>query len=142
MYSDTTNRRRVGFSLVEIMVVIVIIGLLAGMVTINVRGYMLQAKQNTARAEMATIVQALSTFYTAYGRYPTNEEGLACLTRGTEKIPEPLLTRPPADPWGRSYQYNCPGSNGPFELICYGADAREGGTGADADISSDDLKSK
>ena len=142
MFCDNRCPRREAFSLVEIMVVIVIIGLLAGMVTINVRGYMLQAKQNTARSEMATIVQALSTFYTAYGRYPTNEEGLACLTRAMEKIPEPLLTHPPVDPWGRPYQYNCPGSNGPFELICYGADGHEGGQGADADISSDDLKNK
>jgi len=137
------NRRRArhrAFSLVEIMVVIVIIGLLAGMVSLNVRGYLNKAKQNTARQEIATLCQALETFYAAYGRYPTNEEGLACLAKASEKLPEPLINNEPVDPWGRPYQYNSPGSTNPFEVICYGADGREGGSGADADVSSDNLK--
>ena len=129
-----------GFSLVEIMIVIVIIGLLAGVVTINVRSYLTKAKQNTARQEIATVVHALSAFYATYGRYPTNEEGLGILKTASEKIPEPLLEGKLTDPWGQPYQYNAPGSNGPFEVICYGADGREGGDGVDADISSDALK--
>jgi general secretion pathway protein G len=127
---------------VEIMIVIVIIGLLAGVVTVNVRSYMTKAKQNTAKNEIATIVQALDTFYASYGRYPSNEEGLTVLTEATEKDPEPLLSGDPIDPWGQPYQYNSPGSAGPFEVICYGADGRQSGTGAEADITSDQLKDK
>ena len=128
------------FSLVEVMIVIVIIGLLAGMVTINVRSYLMKARQSTARTEIATIAQALGTFYATCGRYPTNEEGLDVLTKPTEKNPEPLLEGKITDPWGKPYLYISPGSSGPFEVISFGADGREGGEGADADISSAHLK--
>ena len=131
-----------GFSLVEIMIVIVIIGLLAGVVTINVRSYLIKAKQNVARQEIANIMHALDSFWAEYNRYPTNEEGLEILIRPTEKNPEPLLTgrEAPRDPWDREYLYNSPGSSGPYEVISLGADGREGGEGADADITSDKLK--
>jgi len=129
-----------GLTLVELMVVIIIIGLLASIITINVRGHLVKARQSVAKQEIATIVQALETFYATYGRYPTNEEGLAILTRPTEKLPEKLLDGEPIDPWGRPYQYNSPGANGPYEVISYGADGREGGQGADADVRSDKLK--
>lgn len=132
------NKR--AFTLLELMVVIVIIGLLAGVVTVNVRGYLDRAKQNAVRSEIATIMQALETFYATYGRYPTNEEGLDILTKPTEKLAEALLSAKPVDPWGRSYQYTSPGSKGPYEVICYGSDGREGGKGPDADISSNNLK--
>lgn len=138
--SSALARPVAGFSLMEIMIVIVIIGLLAGVVTLNVRSYLVKAKQNVVRQEVSTIVHALETFYGANGRYPTNDEGIAILTKASEKFPEPLLNSAPVDPWGHSYQYNCPGRNGPFEVICYGAEGKEGGTGADADISSDNLK--
>ncbi|NQU74916.1 MAG: type II secretion system major pseudopilin GspG [Planctomycetes bacterium] len=135
------RRFRRGFSLVEIMIVVVIIGLLAGVVSINVRSYLTKAKQNTARQEIATIVTALETFYATYSRYPSNDEGLTVLTEPGEKIPEPLLTGKPKDPWGLLYQYNSPGSdNSPYEVICYGADGHEGGDGANADINSHELK--
>ena len=139
-----TKRRRIarrkGFTLIEIMIVIVIIGLLAGLVTVNVRGYLLKARQNAARAEIQTIVQALDTFDAAYSRYPTNEEGLEILTKPSDKMPEPLLKGRTMDPWQHPYQYVSPGSSAPFEVISYGADGREGGDGANADISSADLK--
>lgn len=140
--ATATHRRPAAraFSLVEIMVVIVIIGLLAGMVSLNVRGYLNKAKQNTARQEISTICQALETFYAAYGRYPTNEEGLASLLKASEKLPEPLIKNEPVDPWSRPYQYNSPGAANPFEVICYGGDGREGGSGADSDLTSDNLK--
>jgi len=138
--SRARRHTRGGFSLVEVMVVIVIIGLLASVVTLNVRGYLNKAKQNMARQEIATVVQALETFYAACSRYPTNEEGLAILTRPSEKLPESLLKAVPVDPWRRPYQYNSPGSAGPYEVICYGADGREGGDGVNADVSSDALK--
>jgi general secretion pathway protein G len=144
MCCETLNERcacwRRGFSLVEIMIVIVIIGLLAGVVTVNVRGYLLKAKQNAARQEIATVMHALDTFYATYNRYPTNEEGLAILTRPGEKLPEPLLSGEPRDPWGHPYQYNSPGANAPYEVICYGVDGREGGEGGDTDITSANLK--
>ena len=131
-----------GFSLVEIMIVIVIMGLLAGVVTINVRGYLTKAKQNTARTEMRTIANTLETFWGTYSRYPTNDEGLAVLTKPGEKFSEALLDGDVMkDPWGFPYQYNYPGPTpGRYEVICYGADGREGGDGANADIHSDNLK--
>jgi general secretion pathway protein G len=138
--SCNRNSRRRGFSLVEIMIVIVIIGLLAGVVTVNVRSYLAKAKQNTARQEIATIVHALEAFYTTYGRYPNNDEGITVLAEPTPKLPEPPLKGTPTDPWGNPYQYNAPGRSGPFEVICYGANGREGGEGVDQDISSDHLK--
>ena len=134
------KRRGKGFSLVEIMIVIVIIGLLAGLVTVNVRSYLAKAKQNSAKQEIATIVKALETFYASYSRYPTNEEGLDILIKPSTKFPEPLLSGGLTDPWGRVYQYNAPGSNGPYEVISFGEDGQEGGEGVNADISSDQLK--
>ena len=124
----------------EIMIVIVIMGILATAVTVNVRNYLTKAKQNAARQDIAVIVGALDRFWAEYSRYPTNEEGLAILTKPTEKMPEPPLTKIPMDPWGHPYQYNCPGSSTPYEVICLGGDGREGGEGADADISSNDIK--
>jgi len=133
-------RRMKAFSLLEIMIVIVIIGMLAGVVTVNVRGYLIKAKQNAARQEIAVIVGALETFYATYNRYPTNDEGLEILTKPSSKLPEALINGVPIDPWSEPYQYNSPGANGPYEVICFGADGSEGGEGADADITSDDLK--
>jgi general secretion pathway protein G len=131
---------RNGFSLVEIMIVIVIIGLLATAVTVNVRAYMIKAKQNIARQDIAVIVSALQSFWADTGRYPTADDGLAALSRKNEKTGEPYLTKEPVDPWGHAYQYLCPGRKGPFEVICLGADGREGGEGGDSDISSDDVQ--
>ena len=133
---------RRAFSLIEFTVVLALIGLLAGIVTLNVRHHMIKGKQNAARAEIATLRDALETYYTATGRYPTNEEGLAALTRTSDAISEPLLRQVPADPWSRPYQFNQPGRSEPYEIICLGADGREGGTGENADIVSWDLKAK
>ena len=116
-----------------------LIGLLAGLVTISVRPMMTRGKQNAARAEISAICSALESFYSIHGRYPTNDEGVAILHRTTETT-EALLSQQPKDPWSRDYQYNTPGRNQPYEVICFGADGREGGTGADADIVSGNLK--
>ncbi|MCC6680518.1 MAG: type II secretion system major pseudopilin GspG [Phycisphaeraceae bacterium] len=131
-----------GFSLVEIMVVLVIIGLLAGAVTVGTRNYLVKAKQNTAHAEIATICSAIDTFYSIYDRYPTNEEGLAVLMQKTSKLPDPLLQQQPIDPWGRAYQYNQPGRNGAYEVFSFGSDGREGGTpgSGEEDIGNWSLK--
>lgn len=128
-----------GFSLVEIMVVLVIIGLLAGVVTINVRGYMVRANQNAAKAEIATICNALETFYLHHNRYPTNEEGLEILTTVSDASGEAILSRLPNDPWGNPYQYNTPGRDGPYEVLSLGADGRDGGEGADRILGSWEL---
>lgn len=125
------------------MVVIVIIGLLASVVTVNVRSYLNHAKQATAKQEIATIVKALETFNSRASRYPTNEEGLAILLKPSEFFSDSLLTgdiKNLKDPWGHPYMYNSPGAKGPYDVISYGADGREGGEGADADIRSDSLK--
>jgi len=121
---------RGGFSFLEVMVVVVIIGLLAGAVAINVRSRVDKARVNRARSDIATIVNALETYYAEHGKYPSNEQGLQVLDlKGS------------SDPWGRPYVYNQPGRKGPFEVLCYGADGQEGGDGADKDVSSDDLSS-
>lgn len=130
-----------GFSLLEVMVVLVIIGLVAGIITVNVRGRMMLAKQNVAKAEIAAIVDAVEQFQLLYSRYPTNDEGLEILTQPTDRMPEPLLSgSAPVDPWNNPYAYNSPGLDEPFEVISYGADGQEGGEGADRDIVSWDLK--
>jgi len=133
-----TNRvsRATGFSLVEIMVVLVIIGLLAGLVGVNVRGYLARAKRDAARAEIATISEALESYYLVHDRYPANDEGVQALTQASASLPEPLLNNLPIDPWGRAYQYNQPGPDGPYEVLTLGADGLEGGEGADADLAN------
>ncbi|MEM6473865.1 MAG: type II secretion system major pseudopilin GspG [Planctomycetota bacterium] len=134
--------RRKAFTLVELMVVIVIIGLLSGVVTFSIRGYLIRSKQNVAKMEISKIVQALETFYTTYDRYPSNEEGLAVLSQPNADFPEGILTFLPLDPWGYDYEYISPGRARPFEVTSYGSDHREGGTGAAEDLSSDRLANR
>jgi len=129
---------RRAFSLLELMVVLVILGMMAGIVVFKTQSHLVLSKQNAARVEISKIREALDTFYAVYDRYPTNEEGLAILAKPSEKFTQGLLNKMPRDPWGNAYQYNNPGRNGPYEVICYGADGREGGEGANMDISSDD----
>ena len=124
------------FSLIEMMAVLVLIGLLAGLVIVNVRPLMVRGKQDAARGQISNFASALESFHGFYGRYPTSDEGLALMTQKSAKLSEPLLRSVPLDPWGHAYQYNSPGRTEPYEVISYGADGREGGTGADADIES------
>lgn len=137
--SQHIANQRAAFSLVEVLVVLVIIGLLAGIVTVNVRGYLTRGKQDAAKTQISVFKQALETFYTGQNRYPTNDEGLQVLTQRSAAINESLMDAIPRDPWGNAYQYIQPGRNGPYEVISFGADGREGGDTdtADADISSD-----
>ncbi len=145
MYFDHPCRRMrtAGFSLVELMVVIVIIGLLAGTIAIQVSSYLSRARQTTARSELSTIKQALDTFYGVYGDYPSNDQSLNVLAQPSEKLPIPPLEPGTTfkDPWGNLYVYNKPGVGGaPYDLVCLGADGRQGGDGINADISAFDLK--
>lgn len=114
-----------GFSLIEVMVVVVIIGLLAGAVALKVGGYMDTARANRAKSDIATIRNAIETYKLTQSRYPSNDEGL-------DQVP--LENR--SDPWGRKYGYNSPGQQGPYEVFTLGADGREGGDGENADIFS------
>jgi general secretion pathway protein G len=124
------------YTLLEILVVITIIGLLAGLVSVRTRSYLVVSKQNAAKAEISKMVDALEAYYAVNNRYPTNEEGLAALAEKTPKFPDGLLSKVPTDPWGNAYVYNCPGRTSAYEIICYGADGREGGENENADIVS------
>ena len=137
-----SHRNRRAFSLVELIVVMVILGMLAGLVALRTRGYLISSKQNAARAEIASIVKALETFYADQGRYPTTDEGLDILVDGTATWPEGFLDKVPQDPWKNPYEYVSPGSTQPYEVLCLGADGREGGEGEDQDFSSESLDSR
>ena len=131
------SRTHAAFSLVELIVVMVILGMLAGLVAVRTRGYLIASKQNAARAEIANIVKAIETFYSDQGRYPTTDEGLNVLADGTDTWPDGFLNKVPLDPWKNSYEYVSPGSTEPYEVICLGADGREGGEGENQDITSE-----
>ena len=114
------------------MIVVVIIGLLAGLVTIASSSILARAKKQRARSDLATYSNAVDLYHIANGRYPTNQEGLKLLVPEFIKVLQ-------NDPWGNPYQYVQPGKSEPYDIICYGADGREGGTGADADITNWDM---
>ncbi|MHB8974219.1 MAG: type II secretion system major pseudopilin GspG [Pirellulaceae bacterium] len=133
------NRRKAGFTLVELMVVIVLIGLLSGAVALGTRSYLISGKQAVAKLEISRICQALDTYYAAFDRYPTNDEGIDVLSQSSEKFAAALLSEVPRDPWGHPYEYVHPGRETAYEVLSFGADGREGGTGADRDISSTQL---
>jgi general secretion pathway protein G len=120
-----------GFTLVELMVVIVIIGLLATIVIINVMPAADRAAATKARADIATLEQSLDLYKLDNQRYPTTEEGLEALVSGE------YIRRLPNDPWSNPYRYAAPGRSGqPFTVASWGADGREGGTGENADIAN------
>lgn len=131
------TRREEGFTLIEIMIVVVIIGLLAGLVAVNLLPQAEKAKRTTAITQMKTFEQALDLYKLDNGRYPTTEQGFEALLSG--KGGEPYLKggKLPRDPWGNEYAYISPGDGGrPYEIISYGADGQPGGSGDDADISN------
>ena len=132
-------RSRHGFSLVELIVVIIIIGMLAGLVAVRTRSYLVKSRQEAARVEIRKIVDAIQAYEGYMTRYPTNDEGIAVLAEPNEEFVDGLLTKVPKDPWGNDYVYNVPGENGPFEVFSLGGDGREGGEGEDKDIRSDEL---
>ncbi|TWU58435.1 Type II secretion system protein G precursor [Rubripirellula tenax] len=139
--SHRSSRRRHAFSLVELIVVMVILGMLAGLVAVRTRGYLISSKQNAAKAEIANIVKAIETFYADQGRYPTTDEGLDILVQGTDSWPDGFLNKLPRDPWKNPYEYISPGTTEPYEVISLGADGREGGEAENSDFSSEALGS-
>ncbi|HEX8193850.1 MAG TPA: type II secretion system major pseudopilin GspG [Allosphingosinicella sp.] len=126
-----TGEGEEGFTLVELMVVIVIIGLLATVVVINVMPASDRAAATKARADLATLEQGIEMYRLTNLSHPTSEQGLQVLVQSGQ------VRRLPNDPWGNPYLYAAPGRQGqPFEVYSYGADGREGGEGENADISN------
>lgn len=140
MKKEETRRKECGFTLVEILVVIIIIGLLAALVGPKLFGKVSTAKQKTAKAQIELFGTALDAFRLDTGRYPTTEEGLKALREkpsGVENWEGPYLPKEiPADSWGRPYIYKAPGEHGDYDLIAYGLDGAEGGEGENQDIVS------
>lgn len=134
------KRHEQGFTLVEILVVIIIIGLLAALVGPRLFGKVSTAKQKAAKAQIELFGTALDTFRLDTGRYPTTEEGLKALREkpsGVENWQGPYLPKEiPVDPWNRSYVYKSPGEHGDYDLISHGLDGAEGGEGENQDIVS------
>ncbi|MET0180330.1 MAG: type II secretion system major pseudopilin GspG, partial [Novosphingobium sp.] len=134
-----------GFSLVELMVVIFIIGLLATVVLINVLPSQDKAMRVKAQGDIATLGQALEMYRLDTMSYPGPAEGLAALRTPPANLAMPQNYRAggyikdlPSDPWGRPYQYVVPGRGGaPFDIVSLGADGKPGGQGNDADITAD-----
>ncbi|MDR3468666.1 MAG: type II secretion system major pseudopilin GspG [Xanthobacteraceae bacterium] len=130
-----------GFTLVEMLVVITIIGMIMGLIGPRVLNYMSESKVKTARIQIQSFGNSLDLFYLDVGRYPTSAEGLAALVRPNGAIngwAGPYLKGGvvPNDPWNNAYVYRSPGQAGPYEIMSYGADGQEGGTGLAADITS------
>jgi general secretion pathway protein G len=142
----TAARRRAngeaGFTLVELLVVLVILVLIASIIGPRVIGYLGNARSKTADVQIESMVTALELFRIDVGRYPTSAEGLKALVDPPGSIPGwsgPYLAKAevPLDPWGRPYVYETGGQNSAgFRIVSYGGDGKEGGTGEDADISS------
>lgn len=130
-------RRQEGFTLIEIMIVVVIIGLLAGLVAVNLLPQAEKAKRTTAATQMKTFEQALDLYKLDNGRYPSTDQGFEALTSGDRGEPYLKGGKIPRDPWGNAYVYMSPGEGGkPYEILSYGADGQPGGSGDDADISN------
>ncbi len=140
---ETCPRRDAGFSLLELMVVVVILSILALVIVPRVIDRPDQARAARAQSDLAAIASAVNLYRLDNFRYPTTEQGLqALVTRpATDPVPPNYATngymdRLPSDPWGQPYQYIQPGVHGDFDVFTYGADAAPGGSGADADIGS------
>jgi general secretion pathway protein G len=130
---------RKGFTLVELLVVMVIIALLAALVGPRLFPKLGKGKQAAASAQIELIGQGLDHFRLDVGRYPTTQEGLNVLmvNPGIEKWEGPYLKKAlPVDPWGKPYQFQCPGSHGEYDLFSYGRDGTAGGEGEDKDATS------
>jgi general secretion pathway protein G len=134
------QRRERGFTLVEILVVIIIIGLLAALVGPKLFGKVSMAKLKATKAQIELFGTALDAFRLDVGRYPTSEEGLKALREkpsATENWLGPYLPKEiPTDPWGKAYIYRSPGEHGDYDLISYGLDGTEGGEGENQDVVS------
>ena len=144
--SVRTNRARrrrqaqSGFTLVEILVVISIIGLIMALVGPRVLNYLSESKAKAAKIQIESFLSALDLYYLDIGRYPSSNEGLAALTASpnAQGWNGPYLRggAVPSDPWGHKYIYRAPAERAPFEIMSLGSDGQEGGSGTAADIAS------
>lgn len=132
-----------GFTLIEIMVVVVIMGVLAALVVPRLMGRTDDARILAAKQDIATLMQALKLYRLDNQRFPTTEQGLQALIVKPAAAPVPpnwktggYLERLNKDPWGNAYQYLSPGTHGEVDVFSYGADGKPGGTGIDTDIGS------
>jgi len=129
-----------GFTLLELLVVMVIIGLLAGYVGPKFFGQIGKSEVKAARAQIDALTKSLDQYRLDVGRYPSSEQGLAVLVAKPADEPKwagPYLSKAvPKDPWGNDYQYRSPGEHGEYDLLSLGKDGRPGGEGEDADLTS------
>ena len=143
-YSARSLRNRnpeSGFTLVELLVVLVILVLLASIIGPRVIGYLGSSRSKTALVQIEGLVTSLELFHIDVGRYPTTSEGLDVLVKTSGGMPGwngPYITKTvvPQDPWGKPYLYQSPGKTKAFDLYTYGRDAKEGGTDEDGDIAN------
>jgi general secretion pathway protein G len=132
--------RHAGFTLLELLVVVVIIGLLAGLVAPRYFDQVGKSNTKIAKAQIDSLEKALDQYRLDVGAYPSTEQGLHALftkPSNVEKWQGPYLKKPvPPDPWGRSYRYKSPGEHSDYDLYSYGSDGQPGGTGESADVNS------
>ena len=137
---QSTKQR--GFTLLEILVVVVILGILASLVFPNVLGRTDQARVVAAKHDIQTLVGVLKLYEADNGHFPTTEQGLQALVTkpGSDPIPrnwrQPYIDQLPSDPWDRPYQYLNPGVHGAFDVFTLGADGEPGGEGSNTDIGN------
>ena len=136
--ADARGKGQRGFSLIELLIVMIILGLLASLVGPRLFRHVDDARVGTARSQIELLSTALDSYRLDVGRYPSTEQGLRVLRvepSGTRNWNGPYLSRNiPKDPWGNEYRYRYPGEYGEFDLWSYGADGRPGGTGDNAEI--------
>jgi len=136
-----------GFTLVEMLVVITIIGLIMGLIGPRVLNYLSESKVKAAKIQLQSFASALDLFYLDAGRFPSTAEGLAALVKQTPGVSAwngPYLRggNVPNDPWSHGYVYRSPGEHAPYDIISYGSDGQEGGSGVAADIALDNTTAK
>ena len=141
MTTHLPTRRSRGFTLIEIMVVLVIIGVLGALIVPNLIERIDDSKVTAARTDINQLIQALKLYKIDNQRYPSSEQGLEALVRKPTSGPIPpnwktYIEKLPNDPWNRPYQYLNPGVKGEIDVFSYGADGQPGGEGKNADIGS------